>query len=62
MRNQRGRYRQERNRSNRDGGIGLAMYKMEQRDKAKAERFKPYNIHKTIAKAIVGKPRRRPRK
>jgi hypothetical protein len=52
-------YRAERSRSRRDGGIGMAMFKKEEREKARRERFKPYNIHKTIARALVGRPRRR---
>jgi hypothetical protein len=54
-------YRAERSRSNRDGGIGIAMFKKEQREKAKRERFKPYNLPKTVAKALTDpfKPRRR---
>ena len=55
MRNQRGRYRAERNRTQRDGGAGMAMYRMEQRDKAKAERWKPYNWHKRLGE-YVGRP------
>jgi hypothetical protein len=56
---QRSRYLAERSRSQRDGGIGMAMFKKEEREKARRERFKPYNIHKTIARALVGRPRRR---
>jgi hypothetical protein len=58
----RSQYRAERGRSNRDGSIGMAMFKKEEREKAYNERFKPYNIHKTIARAIVGPKRRRRRK
>ncbi len=57
----RSRYQFERSRSNRDGGIGMVTYRLEQREKAKRERFKPYNLPKTIAKALTDpfKPRRR---
>jgi hypothetical protein len=33
-------YRSERSRSNRDGGIGIAMFKKQEREKAKREHFK----------------------
>jgi hypothetical protein len=62
MRNRRPFYQRERARDNRNGGIAMSMYKLEQREKAYNERFKPYNIHKTIAKALVGPRRRRRRK
>jgi hypothetical protein len=63
MRRRRPSYRAERSRSQRDGGAGLALFRMQEREKAKRDRFKPYNLPKTIAKAITDpfKPRR-PRK
>lgn len=56
-------YAGQRARDNRNGGIAMAMFKKEEREKAYRERFKPYNLHKTVAKALTrpfkGKPRRR---
>ncbi len=56
-------YAGQRSRDNTNGGIGMAMFKKEEREKAYRERFKPYRIHKTVAKALTraikGTPRRR---
>jgi hypothetical protein len=62
MRNRQSFYQRQRARDNRNGSIAMTMYKLEQREKAYNERFKPYNIHKTIAKALVGRRPRRRRK
>ena len=45
--------RGQRARDNRTGGTALVMYRLEQQEKAKRERFKPYNLPKTIARAIA---------
>jgi hypothetical protein len=52
-------YQRERSRSQRDGGIGLVTYRLERRRAAYRNRFKGYNIHKTFARALVGRPRRK---
>jgi hypothetical protein len=57
------RYRQERSNTQRDGGAGLAIYRMERRQAAYRDRWKPYNAPKTVARiltrAIKGPKRRR---
>jgi hypothetical protein len=60
----RSQYLAERARSQRDGGIAISMFKKEEREKAQRDRFKPYNLPKTIAKAITKpfKPPRKPRR
>jgi hypothetical protein len=55
MRNRRFRYRQERARNQRDGSMALVTYRLEQQEKAKKERWKPYNWHKRAGE-LIGKP------
>jgi hypothetical protein len=45
----RSRYRAERSRSQRDGGIAMAMYRMEERDKRRAENNR---ISKRVAREV----------
>jgi hypothetical protein len=44
-----------------NGGMALATFQRLEREKAKRERFYPYNLPKTIAKAIT-KPFKAPRR
>jgi hypothetical protein len=48
-------YRSQRARDNRNGGIGLVTFRLEQQEKAKKEKYKPYNWHKLLGRT-VGRP------